>query len=155
MNHWVNIHHPRAVNEARSSQCQVYLQEKSKQWPSVGDRVFIYETEALSGETVISEDEDGSKQRVKLGQGTKGIIALVQIVGSLKKRKWIWNGTPYIGSYRTKEIETKKRVIKLIEINKGYSDMGISNSFNPRTYTGLRKLKRDEIKALSKLLGVR
>lgn len=155
MNYWVNIHHPRAVNEARSSQCQVYLQKKSKQWPSVGDRVFIYETEALSGETVISEDEDGAKHRVKLGHGAKGIIALVQIVGSLKKRRWIWNGTHYIGSYKTKEIESKRRVVKLSEINKGYSDMGLTNSFNPRTYTGLRKLKRDEIRVLSKLVGVR
>ena len=156
MNYWVNIHHPRAINEARSSQCKVYLQKKSKQWPSVGDRVFIYETEALSGETVISEDEDGSKQRVKLGQGAKGIIALVEIVGNLKRRKWIWNGTPYIGLYNTKEIETKKKtVVKLSEINTVYSDLGIPKIFNPRTYTGLRRLKRDEIRALSELVGVR
>lgn len=155
MNYWINIHHPRALNETHSSQCKVYLQEKSKQRLPIGDRVFIYETEALSGETVISEDEDGSKQQVKLGRGAKSIIALVEISGSLKRHKWIWNGTPYIGSYNTKEIKTKKSVVKLAEINKGYSDSGIPKSFNPRTYTGLRKLEKDEIKVLLKLVGVR
>ncbi len=154
MNYWVNIHHPRILNESRSSQCKVYLQEKSKQRIPKGDRVFIYETEALSGETVISEDEDGSKERVKLGKGTKGIIALVEVLGNLRKRKWIWNGTPYIGSYNTKEIKTNKSVVKLSEINKGFSDSGITKSFNPRTYTGLRKLNKDETRLLLKLVDM-
>ncbi len=155
MNCWVNIHHPRALNEARSSQCNVYVQKRSRKLPLVGDKVFIYETGVLSGETVVSEDEDGSKQKVKLGQGTKGLIAFVEITGKLDRHKWIWNGTHYIGSYNTKEIETKKKVVKLNEINAGYSDIGIPNSFNPRTYTGLRILKKDEIRALSRLMGVR
>jgi len=155
MKYWINIHHPRAVNETRINQCKVYVQERSKKLPSVGDKVFIYETGALSGETVITEDENGSRQKVKLGQGTKGLIALVEITGNLKKRRWIWNGTPYIGWYNTREIETKKKIVKLNDINAGYSHMGIPNSFNPRTYTGLRILKRDEIKVLSRLTGAR
>jgi len=155
MRYWVNIHHPRALNEERSSQCRVYVQKRSKQLPLDGDRVFIYETDALSGETVISEDEN-DRHRVKLEQGAKGLIALVEIEGNLKKHRWIWNGTEYVGSYDTKEIETKKKIVKLDEINDKYSDMGIPKAFNPRTYTGLRILKTEaEIKALSRLMGVR
>ena len=154
MNYWINIHHPRTVNDTRINQCKVYVQERSKKLPSVGDKVFIYETGALSGETVITEDENGSRKNVKLGQGTKGLIALVEITGNLKEHKWIWNGTPYIGWYNTREIGTKKKVVKLNDINAGYSHMGIPNNFNPRTYTGLRILKRDEIKVLSRLMGV-
>lgn len=52
MKYWINIHHPRAINEARRDQCRVYLQERSKQRPSVGDRVFIYETGALGGTSI-------------------------------------------------------------------------------------------------------
>jgi hypothetical protein len=154
MNYWVNIHHPRALGETRSDQRKVYVQEKSRNLPSGGDKVFIYETGALSGETVISEDESG-RHEVQLGQGTKGLIALVETLGNLKKHKWVWNGTHYIGSFNTKEIEIKRKVVKLNEINVAYSDMGIPNSFNPRTYTGLRILKRDEITVLSRLMGVR
>lgn len=155
MDYWVNIHHPRVLNESRSSQCRVYIQQRSKQKPKIKDRVFIYETEALSGETVISEDEDGSRQTVKLGRGAKGIVALVAISGNLQRHKWIWNGTPYIGSYNTKEIKTNKSFVELNEINKGFSDSGITKNFNPRTYTGLRKLHKDETRVLLKLVGMR
>ncbi len=154
MNYWVNIHHPRALGETRSDQCKVYVQKRSRNLPSPSDKVFIYETGALSGETVISEDENG-RHEVQLGQGTKGLIALVQIVGNLKRHKWIWNGTHYIGLFNTKEIKTKRKIVKLNEINTAYSDRGIPNSFNPRTFTGLRILKRDEIRVLSRLMGVR
>ena len=154
MNYWVNIHHPRALDESRSSQCRVYVQQRSRKLPSAGDKVFIYETEALSGETVILEDENG-RHKVKLRQGAKGLIALVEIVGNLRNHEHIWNGTPYIGSYNTKEIETRRKVVKLDEINASYSNLGIPHSFNPRTYTGLRILDKDEIKVLSRLIGVR
>ena len=154
MNYWINFHHPRGVNETRISQCKVYVQKRSRKLPSFGDKVFIYETERLSGETVITKDENGSRQDVKLGQGTKGLIAFVEITGDLKQHRWIWNGTPYIGWYNTREIETKKKVVKLNDIKAGYLRMGIPNSFNPRSYTGLRILKRDEIKVLSRLMGV-
>jgi hypothetical protein len=154
MNYWVNIHHPKTINESRSSQCRVYVQERSRKLPLAGDKVFIYETEALSGETVILKDENG-RHKVKLGQGAKGLIALVKIVGNLSKHEHIWNGTPYIGSYKTKEIETRRKVVKLDEINASYSNLGRRHSFNPRTYTGLRILDKDEIKVLSRLIGVR
>jgi hypothetical protein len=154
MNYWVNIHHPKALDESRSNQCRVYVQRRSRELPLAGDKVFIYETEALSGETVILEDA-GGRHKVKLGQGAKGLIALVEIVGNLKKHEYIWNGTPYIGSYNTKEIETRRKVVKLDEINASYSDLGIPHSFNPRTYTGLRILEKDEIRVLSRLIGVR
>jgi len=154
MNYWVNIHHPKALNESRGSQCRVYVQQRSKKLPSAGDKVFIYETGALSGETVILEDENG-RHKVKLGQGAKGLIALVEIVGNLRKHEHIWNGTPYIGSYNTEEIETRRKVVKLDEINASYSNLGIPHSFNPRTYTGLRILGKDEIKVLSRLIGMR
>ena len=154
MNYWVNIHHPKALNESRRSQCRVYVQKRSRKLPSAGDEVFIYETGALSGETVISEDENG-RHKVKLGQGAKGLIALVEIVGNLRRHEWIWNGTPYIGSYNTREIETRRKVVKLDEINASYSNLGIPHSFNPRTYTGLRILGTDEIKTLLRLTGVR
>ena len=100
------------------------------------------------------EDQNG-RHTVKLGQGAKGLIALVEIDRNLKRHRWIWNDTQYIGSYDTKEIKTKKRIVELDEINDKYSDMGISKAFNPRTYTGLRKLKtKAEIVALSRLMGV-
>lgn len=160
MQYWVNIHHPRIINpeeikESRSIQCRVYLQERSskKRRPSVGDRVFIYETEALSGKTRTLIDENG-RHRAELGQGFKGIIALVEITEKLKEHPHKWNDTDYVGSYKTKEIKTKKKKVKLDEINHAYSAMGIPNSFNPRTYTGLRILKPDEIRALSRLMGV-
>lgn len=155
MDYWVNIHHPRALNESHSSQCKVYLQEKSKQQIPKNDRVFIYETEALSGKTVIKEEEDGSKERVRLGKGAKGIIALVEISGPLKKCKWIWNGTPYNGLYNTEVIKTRKNIVRLDEINKGFVDNKILKSFNPRTYTGLRKLSKDETRVFLKLVRLR
>lgn len=154
MNYWVNIHHPKALNESRSSQCRVYVQQRSRKLPLAGDKVFIYETGVLSGEIVILEDENG-RHKVKLGQGAKGLIALVEIVGNLREHEHIWNGTPYIGSYNIKEIETRRKVVKLNEINASYSNLGIPHSFNPRTYTGLRILDKDEIKVLSRLIGVR
>jgi len=155
MEYWVNIHHPRALNESRSSQCKVYLQEKSKQKIPKYDRVFIYETEALSGKTVIKEEEDGTKERVTLRQGAKGIIALVEISGNLKKHKWIWNGTRYAGIYNTNEIKTRKGFVPLTDINAGYANSGIQKIFNPRTYTGLRKLNKDEVRILLKLVGTK
>ena len=152
MQYWVNIHHPSEINEDQAIQYRVFVQTRSKQWPSVDDRVFIYETEALSGKTVVLIDNKG-KHSVRLGKGAKAIIALVKITSGLKKHPHMWNGTHYVGSCDTEEIRTKK--VKLSEINDRYLSLGISKSFNPRTYTGLRVLKTNEIIALSRLMGVR
>ena len=154
MNYWVNIHHPRTLSESRSSQCRVYVQERSRKLPSTDDRVFIYETGALSGETVFMEDEEG-RHEVRLRQGAKGLIALVEIAGNLRKHKWTWNGTRYVGSYDTMEIQTRRRLVELEEIKAGYSDSGIAHSFNARTYTGLRTLSETEARVLTRLMGVR
>jgi hypothetical protein len=154
MQYWVNIHHPSEINEDRSIQCRVFVQKRSKRRPSVGDRAFIYETEALSGRTVVLKDEKG-RHLVRLGKGAKAVIALVEITSGLKKHPHIWNGTQYVGSFDTKEIRTKEKKVKLSEINDRYLSMGIFKSFNPRMYTGLRVLKTNEIKTLSRLMGVR
>jgi hypothetical protein len=155
MGYWLNIHHPKTQHESRKSQCEVYLQEKSSHLVDTilkHDKVFIYETEAFSGETVISIDEDGTRKSVKLEKGAKGIIALVEIAGLFKKYKWIWNGVPYIGSFPTNEINTKKSYIELTKINRAYRSNGLKKEFNPRINSGLRKLGVKEYKVLSELM---
>lgn len=154
MDYWLNVHHPKLLNESHRSQCMVHIQEKSKQRLSVGARVFIYETEALSNQYVISQDEGNPSQQVKLTQGAKGIIALVKISGPLRRHNRIWNGTSYMGTYDTEEIKTKKSSITFSEINIGYADRGITKTFNPRSYTGLKKLGESEARVLLELMGL-
>lgn len=154
MGYWINIHHPRAKNESRSDQFIVCVQEKSRPELSKipkGDLVFIYETAALSGKTVQTEDSSG-RRTVQLGQGLKSVIGLVR-VGQYHLQKWEWNDDiSFIGTYDCKEVETKRESIPLAEIDKERVKAGLSK-FNPRIPGGLRPLSKKEFDIMADLIG--
>jgi hypothetical protein len=153
MNYWLNVHNPRIPDKPLDEQLQINIQEKCRQTIPVGDWVFIYETGALSGELVDSE-ENGRFKKVKVGNGIKGIIALVETTSSMIEKDSSWNGTPYKGYYETSKIPTRKNELPIIEIKKAYKMNGISKTFNPRTANGLMKLKSYEAIVLLSLIGV-
>jgi hypothetical protein len=147
MNYWLNVHHPRIPDKPLEEQLHVNIQEKCRQTIPVGDWVFIYETGALSGE-LVDRDENGRLKKIKVGQGIKGIIALVRTNSSLIKHEWLWNDTHYKGYYATIKIPTGKKELPIDEIKKAYTTHGLIKTFNPRTLTGLKKLDRKEAEIL-------
>lgn len=153
MAYWINIHHPRILNESRRAQCMVHVQERSRPMMkgiTEGDLAFIYETGALSNTRAFVEDDSG-KRTVQLLKGRKGIIALVRI-GKFRQGKWKWNGIPFVGSYDTKELESRRNFVSLNDINRQRLSVGLP-LFNPRIPGGLRELKKQEFTTIATLIG--
>lgn len=152
MEYWINIHHPIGATMTSSQQLMVYVPQVAKSYPSSGDRVFIYVTEALSGQVIIVKDSGGA-QTLTLGKGEKGIIALVEVDGDLHREYWWWGGKPYVGRFDTNVLRAK--LVRLDGIRTAYDREEMGKTFNPRGPTGLRMIRCErELKILLRLMGL-
>jgi len=153
MKYWLDVHYPRRVNERRHDFLKVRLRDnnyKALEKMKAGDRVFIYETTS-NDDGFIEYVENGKRGVAAQIKGRKGIVALVQIVGSFINEYCEFGGYPFKGHYLTRELPVERHVIPLDEYNKARSASNLT-PFIPYTPGGLIELHPEDAKILLNLM---
>jgi hypothetical protein len=139
---------------------KVYLQDKNEHFISEfnkGDFAFIYEAK---GPSEVEEVEQRKKRRLKLQQGRKGIIALVRIVSDfMRGNEYDYNPLDgsnrkitYIGYFDTEKVACRRGFVPLEELREAYLEESLPR-FYPLINGGLRKLKPEQCKIMTRLIG--
>lgn len=153
MKYWLDVHYPQRVGEKWHDYLRVLLQEKNRKALKEiqeGDWIFIYETTSTQ-DGFIHYVENGKKGVAAQYTGRKGIVALVEIVGSFIKEYCEYGGIPFKGHYLTKEIKVERQIIPLDEYNKARSTVDL-NPFIPYLPGGLIELQPKEGQVLLDLM---
>jgi len=161
MNCWLNIHTPVARGEnRRENDRYVYLQDRGEHFAneiSKGDFAVIYETVTVQNDGIITVNGKPLPNPAYAPRG--GIVAFVRIISvfQLEKTPYEYNGDIYIGNFEGEYVRKSDDINKPIVPFKVIDSVWMKECkrhFVPHLGGGFRRLKPDECRAVSKLLGL-